>query len=419
MKTKLPLLIVSLLLLITASCSSDDKPGDLALFAVPVVKSLQSIRDGVTVTAARATASEGKIYVTEDYLFYTAKEEGVHIFDNTNPAAPQNIAFIAVEGVHDIAVKGNYLFADNFVDLLVFDISNINNITLVNTIESQIEFYPTIPEGVEYVDYTNNAGTDEVIVGYTTKMKPRPTYSMEDIFTVDDNMGGNAGGGAAEAATGIGGSYAKFQINQNALYTIDSYELNVFNISSPEQAYFDKSVYMMQWFGGGVFETLFRQGGYLFVGSTTGMYVVDANDAFNPVFISGFSHATACDPVVVSGNTAYITVRGGSTCGAIEDEVTVIDITDINNPTLLSSYLIDQPRGLGIRNNVLYVCTGAGLKVFDASNTAALVLQHSYSDNVTDVIPLPGQLITVGPNNIKQYRYGPGNTLEYLSVVNF
>ncbi|MGK4569161.1 hypothetical protein [Flavobacterium sp. 3HN19-14] len=152
---------------------------------------------------------------------------------------------------------------------------------------------------------------------------------------------------------------------------------------------------MEMWFGGGEFETLFRQGDYLFAGATSGMFVIDAADEFNPAFISGFSHATACDPVVVNGTTAYITVRGGSTCGAIEDQVNVLDISDIHNPTLLSTYLLNEPRGLGVRGNTVYICGDGKLNIFNGSDSSGLMLENSYTDNVTDVIPLESHLITV------------------------
>ena len=408
--------IVSFFIILLSSCNSDDDSNETATFAVPIVKTLSSIRDNVSVTGQRQTDSDGKIYVAENYLFYIAKEQGVHVFDNHNPASPVNIAFINLEGVHDIAVKGNYLYADNFVDLLVFDISDIGNILLVQTIENSIAFNPSYPETAEFFDYEIYANQGEIITGYRleTRNRPQGQYLIlaNDATATFESANGNA--------IGTGGSYARFQINNNALYTIDSYQLNVFNISNPSTTFFDKAVYLNEWFGNGQFETLFIQKEFLFVGATNGMYTVDASDEFNPFFVSGFSHATACDPVVVFENTAYITVRGGSTCGAIEDQVNVIDITDIANPTLISTYLLNQPYGLGIKNGVLYVCCGSeGLKVFDAANSANLTLQNSYSSNVTDVIPLDSHLITVGNNQITQYSYGANFTLEQISVVNF
>ena len=411
-------LIVCCASVLFASCSTDDSSTEKAVFAVPVVKSLASIRNSVAVSAERETNSNGKIYVADNLLFYIAKESGVHIFNNTNPALPVNIAFINLEGVHDIAVKGNYLYADNYVDLLVFDISNIASITLVRNIENAISFNPAFPSTAEFYDYTVGASTGEIVTGYRLENRNRP--QGQNLIMMEDAMTGVLAASGNGSGVGTGGSYARFQINRNALYTVDDYQLNVFNISDPVNSFFDKAVFMTQWFGGGQFETLFLQKDFLFVGSTTGMYTVNAEDEFNPYFVSGFSHATACDPVVVFGNTAYITVRGGSSCGAIEDQVNVIDVTDISNPTLISTYLLNQPYGLGIKDDVLYVgCGSDGLKVLDASNSANLTLQNTYNENVIDVIPMTSHLITVGDNKIIQYNYGPNFTLQLISEINF
>ncbi|RTY95795.1 LVIVD repeat-containing protein [Flavobacterium sp. GT3R68] len=409
-------ILVTCLVGVFSSCTSDDTPNEQAVFAVPIVKTLAAIRSSVNVTGARTSESDGKIYVTENYLFYIAQEEGIHIFDNHNPATPQNIAFIHLDGVHDIAVKNNTLYADNYTDLTIFDISDISNIHLTQTLENAVTFNPSYPASAEYYDYTVTADPDELVVGFTLETRNRP-YGQE-LILANDALG------AFESSNGVsigtGGSYARFQINNNALYTIDSYQLKVFNITDPLGAFFDKAVTMMDWFGGGQFETLFMQKHNLFVGSTTGMHIVDASDPFNPYFVSTFSHATACDPVVVFMDTAYITVRGGNSCGAIEDQVNVIDVTDISSPTLLSTTLVAQPYGLGFRENILYVCCGSeGLKVFDASDSSNLTLRNSYPDDVTDVIPLNTHLIAVGANKIIQYSYGADFTLEVISIVNF
>ena len=410
-------IIVCAITFLAVGCQSDnDAPsGVTAVFAVPVIKSLAEIRSSVAVSAPRETDADGKIYVTENNLFYIAQEEGVHIFDNTNPAAPQNTIFLNIEGVHDIAVKDDMLYADNYVDLLVFDISNLENITLINTVENAMSFYPVFPVDAEFYDYAVVPNSGEIMVGFELQTRERPTG---DILAMAEDAT-NVFTGANETV-GTGGSYARFQINNNALYTVDSYQLNVFNIANPANAFFVQAIYLSSWMGGGQFETLYRQKEFLFVGSTNGMYVVDASEEFNPFFLSAFSHATACDPVVVKGVTAYITVRGGNSCGAIDDQINVIDVSDMANPTLISTTLLAQPYGLGINASVLYVCCGpGGLKVFNAVDSANLVLENSYMENVTDVIPLDSHLIAVGPNKIIQYNYGAGFTLTPLSVVNF
>lgn len=407
--------LIAVCLFMFTACNDEEGNNETAKFAVPIVKTLSEIRNSISIESAQPTQSDGKIYVTQNLLFYVAQESGIHVFDNSNPQNPQNMIFINLEGVHDIAIKGNYLYADNFVDLVVFDISDLNNITLVRTVENVLEFYPAYPEEAEFYAYDEYPGVNEIMVGFRIETRKKPDYNevmlANDAFALLESSSGGT--------IGTGGSFAKFQINNNALYTVENFELNVFNISNPTQTFFDKSIYMTEWMGGGIFETLFKQKEFLFIGSTNGMYIVNAFDEFNPYFVSGFSHATACDPVVVHANTAYITVRGGSTCGAIEDQINVIDITNIENPTLISTYLLNQPYGLGIRNNVLYVCADGNLNVFDATNSAELVLQNTYNDQVKDVIALDTHLIAVGTNKIVQYNYGDNHTLEVISTVNF
>ncbi|HMK07381.1 MAG TPA: hypothetical protein VK476_07625, partial [Flavobacterium sp.] len=171
----LQFILGSLMIMLFFSCdSNDDSPSDQVLFAVPVVKSFAEIRNDISVWSARTTNSDGKIYVSEKQLYYIAQEEGVHVYDNSNPAAPLNTAFINIGGVHDIAVKGDFLYADNYMDLLVFNISDLQHITLVRTVENAITFYATFPETAQYYDYTVTAGTGEMITGFKLEYRERP-----------------------------------------------------------------------------------------------------------------------------------------------------------------------------------------------------------------------------------------------------
>ncbi len=413
MKT-IQLLVFVSLFAIFFSCNTESI--ETALFAVPKYKSLNEIRNNVQIESARSTESDGKIYVTSKYLFYIAQEEGVHVFDNQNPSNPQNIAFIRIDGVHDIAVKGNYLYADNFRDLLVFDITQINNITLEQTLENAINFNPIYPNQAEFYDYEVQPNEGDILVGYDLEYKEKPDY--EDSILEDGDIFNDV---SALGNVGVGGSYAKFQIKNNALYTLDDWKLNIFNITTPTETFFDHYLYLNNWFGNGILETLFIQKNYLFVGATDGMYIVDILDEFNPQFVSQFTHGLACDPVVVNQNTAYITIRANTTCWGteIESQINVIDISNINNPILSSTYLIDEPYGLGYHNNTLYVCSDLNkLNIFDAS-TDDLQLENTYNINVKDVIPLDTHLIVVGNQKIIQFSYESDFELNVISEINF
>jgi hypothetical protein len=78
----------------------------------------------VHVSDAQPLVHPGKIYLFDPYIFVNETGKGIHIIDNKDPKNPKNLSFIAITGNYDIAVKGNWLYADNVTNLLVFDISD-------------------------------------------------------------------------------------------------------------------------------------------------------------------------------------------------------------------------------------------------------------------------------------------------------
>jgi hypothetical protein len=139
----------------------------------------------------------------------------------------------------------------------------------------------------------------------------------------------------------------------------------------------------------------------------TGMYIFDNSDPSNPVQLSEFTHATSCDPVVATDTRAYVTLRAGTVCGGGSNELNIIDIVDLTEPSLIKSYGMWGPYGLGIDGTTLFVCDGeAGLKVYDATDDLNLVPLSWFQDLETyDVIPIDGTAIVVGPGGLSLYDY--------------
>lgn len=145
----------------------------------------------------------------------------------------------------------------------------------------------------------------------------------------------------------------------------------------------------------------------LFLGSRTGMYIYDIADPAFPARVSEFQHGTACDPVVVEGEYAYVTLRGGNDCGATESGLYIVDMTDIERPVLLTSYPMDEPYGLGYHGSLMFVCDGdSGLKIYDKTDLEALVLLEQFDQpQAYDVIPLDSHLILIAGQKLVQFEY--------------
>lgn len=117
-------LLVGLGLFLISSCEKED---DLALSSSggyqPVLMNYDQLKESVYSEPPRSVGIPGKIYLYPPYIFLIERYEGIHIIDNTDPENPQNVRFINVPGINDVAVKDSVVYADNSVDLVAVKIN--------------------------------------------------------------------------------------------------------------------------------------------------------------------------------------------------------------------------------------------------------------------------------------------------------
>jgi hypothetical protein len=423
MKTsrKLFTLILSVILLSTLySCR--DKVIEVRKFIAnkPVYMSYEDMRNGIKSLPGDTLEQTGKIYFYQNYVFVNEFMEGIHVIDNTDPSNPQNIKFIEIPGNVDMVIKDNHMYVDSYVDLVVLNIADINNIVEVFRIKDVFPY--TVPE-YDY-NYPLAQVDDElgVVVGYTIE-------EVEESYDVSGQQGwgiyrydylAETNGGAPTfndgQGTGIAGSMARFSIYNNNLYLLNNSILLVYDITSVRQP-----VYVTELNTNTVAETLFRLDDQLFMGTQTGMKVYSLSNPAAPEFISEFSHIQSCDPVVVADGYAYVTLRSGNGCGSVTNQLDVVDIRVITSPQLVKTYPMTNPYGVGIQEDKsLFICDGEdGLKVYDATDPLRIdehLLYHYPYINAFDVIPLGNLIIMIGADGLYQYSYEDG-IMSQLSFV--
>jgi hypothetical protein len=159
----------------------------------------------------------------------------------------------------------------------------------------------------------------------------------------------------------------------------------------------------------------------LFIGSQTGMLLYDVANPFALNRLSVFQHVRSCDPVVVEGNYAYVTLRSGSMCGGNANQLDIVDVENKTAPVLKKTYPMTNPKGLGIDDGILFVCDGPdGLKVYDAADVNAIdqhMISHFKNIKTYDVIPNNGLLFMVGDSGFYQYDYKNLNDIKLLSKI--
>ncbi len=417
-------------LLSTSGCLQDDCRRAVTYTAVEAVyKTIDEIRQGaVVLEAPRPLRHPGKIYYYNQYILINESREGVHIIDNTDPAQPVNTSFLSIPGNEDIAIRDGILYANSYIDLLTISLTDY---TLLHRNENvfppmwedlannRVAVYFDQRQVTEVLD-CETYGELYLVDGNLIRLEQSgvPTTLFAADMTTAWNIQQNNKTGLSGGGTGTGGSMARFTIVGDYLYVVDQSSLEVFDLNPAEAP---NSVTQVD-IGWGI-ETIFPYEDKLFIGSNNGMFIYDNSQPTQPVQLAAFAHARACDPVFVQGDRAWVTLRSGNTCDGFINQLDLIDITQLTDPVLLRSFPMDNPHGLSIVDNDLFLCEGAfGLKWFDIEDPLALSQhllnkedRHSY-----DVISVPGegrQLLLIGDDGFYQYDVQEKGVFRLLSKI--
>jgi len=419
LRNDLILLVVGLILLFLTSCSDSCEVENVYNYYEPVYTTLEEIRSSVELTEPSTPNQFGKLYYKNGFLFINEPNEGIHIYDNRDPANPVNKAFLSIPGNFDLSINGNILYADSYIDLVAIDISDMNNPVEVDRIENHYGNYNSYGF---YADPEMGVVTDWALASEVS-------ITESDCETAGQNWAYYSHGIAvaefarfdASAAVsptnpGMGGSMARMTIANKQLFTMLEDKIKPVDITMPSDLKIGTSL-TLDW---GI-ETLFPSNDNLFVGANDGMYILDIKSPLNPELISNYSHVRSCDPVIVDGDLAYVTLRSGTECQGFTNQLEVIDISDLENPQLLYIHEMSNPHGLGKDGDQLFICDGdEGLKVFDSADPAKIgerLLSQHKEIFAYDVIPFNNVAMLIGPEGLYQYDYSDLNDIKLLSVI--
>jgi len=424
--SRIPLASVLFLtfLALFSTCSDKCKVTNSYVYYEPVYTTAAELKAKIKFNGPQPLNTPGRIYLKDQFLLVNEAGKGIHFFDNKNPAQPRALGFLTIPGNFDLAIIGNTLYADSYSDLVAFDISIIQSIKEVNRISNLFDhstsmgFLGNSERGiltdwkmVETVSIEENDCKRQV--------EQWGGIMMEDGIALTSSASATFNAKASIAppsATGIGGSMARFTIVNNHLYALDNFFMDVVDVGVQFQPQ-SKTEIQVSWLA----ETLFPKNETLFVGTRSGMYIFDLTNPAQPNLVSQYEHVNSCDPVIVEGDYAYVTLRGGTVCNSFTNQLEVINIKDVKSPVVEKIYPMTNPHGLGIDNGILFVCDGAaGLKIFDAKDirniTDHLIIQYD-KINALDIIPFNDNAMVIGQDGLYQYDYSDLKNIRLLSKI--
>jgi hypothetical protein len=361
-------------------------------FVTPVALSilLASFAVGWRVPAATPTGLVSPLNMTlsNQTLFVSDQFTGVHVYDVADPAAPRAVTTIALEANRGTAVKDDILYASERDNVNVYRREG-DTFTLVTVLEPQGD------GGHHYFEAPPNPGFGDDSSGFGC------LCSSNDYVT-------------APMPASSGSSYATFAVIDHYLYRADYFTLVTYDIARP-----DAPQEVSRTNFGSMIETIYPTEHYLFLGGTQGMSIFDRSNPGWPHAIASVTHFRACDPVVVSGSVAYVTLRGGNACGDTRDVLLTINIADPSYPVIAAEKDMATPFGLAVREPFLYISTGQnGYTLFDVTRPTEPSPLGAWGDWPTrDFLWAGDFLYVLGVDDLRIYNVSDPKTPVLLSTI--
>lgn len=385
--------------------------GDLeAIRALPLLKVQQQLKN------------PGKIYVGNDYILVGEEGEGIHIFDNSNMTNPIRLSFIQIPFNKEFFVKDNVIYAESLYDFLKIDIANVYQPQLIGRAKDVFGTPYKNDKGESLISFDYAVATDvfELNSPEAQELKKQGKLHLDYLDNVIPES--TIPSSFASASSGAG-SINRIAVDYDHIYVLGGNSLHVISNNGGLISYVDDIK-----LDDGM-ETIYAENNRLYIGSESAMLTYRVNNPSKPSKVSEFSHATACDPVLPIGtNLAYMTLRSVDNAGcnvADENSLTVVDLTNEQEPESIQSLEMESPYGMAMLGWYLVVGEGTnGITIFDASNPRDLTeIARITGVEAYDIMRHPSNpyiLMTTSSAGLEQYEIDYNTfVLTPLSTVNY
>jgi len=136
-----------------------------------VYQELLEFRNSISVEDAQEVGDISSTHIYGNYIFLVEFGKGIHIFDQTNIEDIKNIRFIKIPGVLHVEVQDQHIYADSLMDLVIIDITDIQNITFASRLNDVFAYNPW--------DIVNIKGADQ----YEFCSYPSYEYELDGVVT--------------------------------------------------------------------------------------------------------------------------------------------------------------------------------------------------------------------------------------------
>ncbi|MBN1309384.1 MAG: hypothetical protein JXA18_15800 [Chitinispirillaceae bacterium] len=332
------------------------------LSVLAVIGGLMSM--GMYVQSPTTLSVPQNIWLCDTLLLISDRDNGLMVFSMADPSSGRHITNIPVNRNSGLAASGTTIFANSADSIVAYGLEPDGKVKRLGGIRLY-SYYP---------DYYIAREPSPLFTCVPPISAQRLAAPLLPFLACSEQPSG--GGGRDAGTVNTGGSMAVFAVMDSFLYYVDESNLYTVSISNPS-----RMVQLSQQSVGWDVETIFPTSRYLFIGGREGMYIYDRSQPSEPVYAGMVSHFRSCDPVVVRGAAAFVTLRSGSSCGGSRDVLMSVDVSDPENTRILKEIDATTPYGLAVGDSLLYVANGwAGFSLYRAANPLDLEIIAQWSE---------------------------------------
>lgn len=428
----LPLFALILFVLACQKESLDRVPKTYNLYQ-PVYLELDDYRQTSGILQAARPIEQPTITVVyQDYLFMKEYGQGIHVIDNADPANPQAVGFIAMEGVGRLFIRQDYLYVSDYADLVVFDLADPagpktalrnKNIFLDEPLKAEQGLTPYYePAGEQVTLNVGDANYEKDIFWLESEQQ----YAVEKSLEPQDGWFYSRNGKEAihisdrEEIMKDLRNQARLSIVGDQLYIVQDEILKSYALT---EGVSPKFVAVIDEFNS--VSSVRAYENYLFLDGRRGLLVVDNQQPEKPRLIKDFRSYNPCNPAYVTGNYGYIGVRSGVYCGSYSSENGVF-IHDLSSSEAVLTQILaaESPYDIEVVNGQVLIADGTnGLLIYRAGASApeGILLQPDQRVQLEAyrLIPIPStnRVVVIAGEGVYQYDLSNPETPEELSVI--
>ncbi len=327
-----------------------------------------------------------KIKVVGDYAYLGEAFGGIfRVINVSNPGAPYEVGYCHpnCSKVDGVEVFGGYAFlACNDGGFKVIDVLDPSNPVVVDTLSTLSLTMGIALSGDRQYAYTaeRNAGIRVINISDPTNVYTEGVLSLSPYYVFDVAAYGrtvlaaaaifavvNASNPSAPWLIGLNryppGNHQVIRTQGNYLYIGTQGSLRILDITdvlNPTEV----GVYLLPQRDTNL-KGLDVSGNYVFLGRSDGVFqILDITDPTNPRPLGSYSPCGTIEDLVVSGDYCYMVDYNSY-------DLTIMDISDVNNPTLIATFTLPDYNSSGIMvlGNYAYIANQFdGLYIVDITD---------------------------------------------------